>query len=207
MFKRILVATDGSTSAQSATSHAIALAKRFGATVFGTSVVDSKLLMSTLLRDLAGSIGFGNFENVQPQLRALLEEKAEAALDLVSSSCEAEGVPCECAVKEGQVATEIVEQAKFADLLVMGKKGEHADVSDVPLGSTVENVVRPCNRPVLLAPPDYRPIRTALAAYDGSAHAYDALRALAEIAKAMDVAIHLVSVGDSHAPGVVQMQR
>lgn len=199
MFKRILVATDGSDCAQSAVSHALALAQCFKAKVVAQAVIDIKRLMGPFLHDLGASIGFGNLENYRPQVRQMLADKANAALDFVEEICRTERVPFERVLGEGQVPTEIVEQAKFADLVVMGKEGEHADFSDAILGSTVEAVVRRTNRPVLLSPQEYSPIRTALAAYDGSPYAYEALRALAEMAKGMGLAIHLLTVADTAA--------
>jgi len=197
MFKRILVPTDGSECAESAVSHAIALARTFGASVIGLSVVDVRLLMGPFLHDLAASIGFGDLDSYRPQVRQTLVDKANAALDYVEESCRPAEVTCERALAEGKIVAEIVERAQFADLLVMGKEGLHAELTDTVLGSTVEAVVRRTNRPVLLAPPQFSPIRTALAAYDGSAYAFDALRALADMAKSMDLTIHLLAVADT----------
>ena len=197
MFKRILVPTDGSECSESAVSHAIALARIFKASVTGLSVVDAKLLMGPFLHDLAASIGFGDLDSYRPRVRQTLVDKANAALDFVEESCRAAEVPCERALAEGKVVGEIVERARFVDLLVMGKEGQHAELTDTVLGSTVEAVVRRTNRPVLLAPAQFVPIRTALAAYDGSAYAFDALRALADMAKSMDLVIHLLAVADT----------
>lgn len=207
MFKRILVATDGSECAQSAVSHAIALAQCFKATVVAQAVVDIKRLMGPFLQDLGASIGFGNLESYRPQVRRMLVDKANAALDFVEETCRAGSVPIERVLGEGKVPTEIVEQAKFTDLVVMGKEGEHADLSDAILGSTVEAVVRRTNRPVLLSPPKYSPIHTALAAYDGSAYAYEALRALAQMAKGMALSIRLLTVADTAAAAKKTLSR
>ena len=195
MFKRILTAVDGSSCASSTISHTLALAQCFKATVIGLSVVDAKLLTGSFVHDMAASVGFGDLDSYRPKVREMLVEKADVALDMAEEACRTEGVPFSRVRGEGNVVGEIVEQAKFADMLVMGKQGEHAEVNAGELGGTVESVVRRSNRPVLLAPPAYTPVRRVLAAYDGSAYAFDALRALADMAKSMDLSIRLLTVG------------
>ena len=54
-------------------------------------------------------------------------------------------------------------------LFVLGKRGANADSERDELGSQVERVVRAVHRPVLVVPPDYRPVTRFLIAFDGSA--------------------------------------
>ena len=199
MFKRILTATDGSECAQGAVAHAVALARGLKATVIGISVVDVRRLMGPFLHDLGASVGFANVDSYQPQVRAMLTDRATVALDLMQEACAAQDVTFERVLTEGKVVPEVVEHAKSADLVVMGKQGEHAALSHESLGSTVESVVRHTNRPVLLCPATFTPIQTALAAYDGSPYAYGALKALAEMAKDVPMKIHLLAVADTES--------
>lgn len=55
-----------------------------------------------------------------------------------------------------------------ADLVVLGKRGEHADFAKLHLGSNLERVIRSCRHPVLVASRAFIPIQRFLIAYDGS---------------------------------------
>ena len=54
-----------------------------------------------------------------------------------------------------------------AELVVLGKRGEHCDFAKGHLGGEVERVIRTSVRPVLVAARAFRPIEHFLVAYDG----------------------------------------
>jgi nucleotide-binding universal stress UspA family protein len=81
-------------------------------------------------------------------------------------------------IEEGHLLAVVAEAARSADLVVMGKRGEHADLARLPLGGNVERIIRDCNLPVLVASRTFRPVRKCLFAYDfddASANAIDAM--------------------------------
>ncbi|MBP8129052.1 MAG: universal stress protein [Candidatus Hydrogenedentes bacterium] len=196
MIKRILVPTDGSDAAAVGVRYAIALALRCGATVCGLHVVDVKLLEGPFLRDLSASLGTAPYVNYQGNIALLLEERGRAALDAFERMCAEAGVPCEVAQSTGIVPREIVERSGLADVVVMGKGGEHSPWLEGVLGSTTEAVVRRSRQPVLVTGTDRLGSERLLAAYDGSPHADRALKVAAELSAAWRAALHVLVVGD-----------
>ena len=54
-----------------------------------------------------------------------------------------------------------------AELVVIGKRGEHCDFAKGHLGSELERVIRTSVRPVLVAARAFKPVQSFLIAYDG----------------------------------------
>jgi nucleotide-binding universal stress UspA family protein len=134
MFDTVVIATDGSESAERAVVVALDLAERFDATVHALYVVDES--------DVTGSP-----EEVRDDLRAALETDGEDALEGVIDRAETDVVT---AVREGKPPTEItgyVEEVD-ADVVATGTRGRHGEHSFL-LGSVAEAVVRRCPVPVL----------------------------------------------------------
>jgi nucleotide-binding universal stress UspA family protein len=133
MFQTVVVATDGSSSADRAVTMALDLAERFDAAVHALSVVDTG--------DVAGTP-----EDVREDLQTALERASTEAVETVAQR----GGGIETAVREGDPADEIVEYADDvdADLLAAGTRGRHGEGRFV-LGSVAEDLVRSCPVPVL----------------------------------------------------------
>ena len=55
-----------------------------------------------------------------------------------------------------------------ADMIVVGKRGEHADLAKLHLGGNLQRVIRSARHPVLVASRAFVPIERFLIAYDGS---------------------------------------
>lgn len=182
MIKHILVPTDGSEQALIGVSYAVAVAKRFGATIHGLHVVDIKLLEGPILRDVSASLGTAPFANYQGNISMILEERGEAALRGVSQRCESAGVACTTEQATGLVPRTIVDKSELCDLIVIGRSGEHSQWLGGLLGSTTEAVVRNARRPVLVTGVDSPKADRFVVAYDASPFAKRALQVAAEYA-------------------------
>jgi hypothetical protein len=64
--------------------------------------------------------------------------------------------PIETLHRRGSLVETITELEFAAQLIVLGKRGEHADFASLHLGSNLERVVRAAHRPVLSARPRSR---------------------------------------------------
>ena len=199
MIKRILVPTDGSEYASIGVRYAVALAKRYKATLVGLHVVDIKLLEGPFLRDISASLGTAPYVNYQGNISMILEERGNAALDSFRQACEEAGVTCETCQATGIVPRCIVEKSELADLIVMGRGGEHGQWLDGLVGSTTAAVVRRAARPVLVTGIDTPGNRCFVVAYDGSPHAKKALQAAAGIAGNWQAPCHVLVVGAENA--------
>ncbi len=204
MIKRILVPTDGSEYASMGVRYAVALAKRYDATLQGLHVVDIKLLEGPFLRDISASLGTAPYVNYQGNISMILEERGAAALEAFKKACEAAGVACEAAQVTGIVPRSIVEQGDLADLIVMGRGGEHGEWLDGLVGSTTATVVRRSARPVLVTGVDTPGTRGCVVAYDGSTHARKALLAAATIGLDWKMPCNVLVVGDAKSEPLIE---
>lgn len=194
MIKKLLVPTDGSAHAQLGVDYAINLARQYGAHLHGLYVVDVRLLEGPFLRDLSASLGTAPFVNYQNNVALILEERGRAALAAFSAACTEAGVTSESTQMTGQVVGSIVDQGQLVDMIVMGRGGEHGDWLEGVLGSTSEGVVRRAKRPVLVTGRAEAKIEQVVVAYDGSAHAKQALHIAANLAESWGGSYAVVSV-------------
>jgi|AntDeeMetagen192_2_1112575.scaffolds.fasta_scaffold00022_42 nucleotide-binding universal stress UspA family protein len=138
MYESILVATDGSEAAATAVDHAIALAERFDAPLYGIAVVDERTEYDTGIVD-------------PEEARQHLQERAAGWLEELESTATEAGVTVETTVQSGVPHEEILDEAadRDADAIVLGSRGR-SSFRGALLGSTVDRVVRIAARPVLV---------------------------------------------------------
>ncbi len=204
MLKRILVPTDGSEHAAVGVRYAVALAKRHNATVLGLHVIDVKLLEGPFLRDLSASLGTAPYVNYQGNIAMVLEERGKAALADFRQLCEAQGVSCETEILTGIVPRGIIEKSTLADLIVLGRGGEHSQFLEGLVGSTTEAVVRRANMPVLVTGTDTPGGERFVLAYDGSSHAKKGLRTAVGIAEEWGMSFHILVVGGAEKQALLE---
>ncbi|WP_277542705.1 universal stress protein [Haloarcula laminariae] len=140
MFETVVIATDGSGSAQRAVEAALDLAGKFDATVHALYVVDEGEVESTP-------------EDVQDVLERALATTGGRALSFVREAATNGGetdADVVTVVRDGDPATEIRRYADEveADLIATGTRGRHGDHGFL-LGSVAEQVVRNATMPVL----------------------------------------------------------
>ena len=144
MYRKILVAIDGSDHADHALISAIETAAKWGA----------KLVILTVISPLSpfvysGEMDVDYIKKLEEELteyhRKIIEE---AAMKVKATS---PNVVFSTRLEEGRPATEIVETAKEedVDLIVMGSRGL-GGVTGLLLGSTSRHVVETCTKPILI---------------------------------------------------------
>lgn len=194
MIQTILACTDGSQHGEVATRYAADLAKGLRASVHLLHVVDIRLLEGPLLADIAGWIGAEAYMAQLPAFRKLMEEKGHAILQAARLLCEQGGVTASDALRIGHPAHVILDEARHADLVVLGQQGEHAEWSGDLAGSVMDRVTHRIKKPGLITPSAHRPIRRLLVAYDGSEHSQHALDLAVEMSKALAATLTLITV-------------
>jgi nucleotide-binding universal stress UspA family protein len=199
MIENILVAMDDSPHSWAARRYASALAHGYGAVVKALSIGDARV---------AVPLGWWDYKalaHVPPAgLRepsegvATLERSVEqACLDLLAQAreqFEEEGVTYRTLYRHGVPADLIVEEARTADLVMLGHRGEGTMFMGVTMGSTACSVARRVNKPVLIAPRAYVPLNRILLAYDGSRHADRAMQWAADLALTFQLPLVLLTV-------------
>lgn len=194
MVKHLLVAVDGSAHAEAAQTLAMTLARRCGAVLHGVHVVDTTCLEGAFVSDVSGALGFEPFVNMQAQMRAALEEVAEALAARFQQRCQEGEVPCRFHPARGSVVHGLLEACRLADLLVMGQRGINARFHPDLLGSATAAMLRRSPIPVLVVPEDPPALHSVLVGYDGSAKAVAALRHAAALAQAVAGRLVVVTV-------------
>ena len=200
MIKRILVPTNGSEAAAHGVSCAIALAARLRAHVIGLNVVDVRLLENVFVRDMASGLGTPPFLNYPDGITERLQMRGHTALAALQAECAAAGVSCEITLATGVVPLVIVEQAALADLVVIGRAPRHGERMEEFVGSTTESVARHSAVPVLVTAVPKLGTGLCLAAYDGTAHARNALRTAVEVSTEWKLPLRLLVVSDAPQP-------
>jgi len=138
MFDTVVIATDGSGSAQRAVEAALDLAAHFDATVHALYVVDS------------GEIE-GEPDEIRKTLERALATTGGRALTFVREAAESDDAEeVVTTVRAGDPAEEIIQYATDhdADVIATGTRGRHGEHGFL-LGSVAEQIVRSAPMPVL----------------------------------------------------------
>lgn len=147
VFKRILIATDGSKPSEHAARVAIDLAALSGGMVFAVYVVDSGRISDAV----DGGIELA--KDVTDGARLGLQKEGHMAARFVEELAKASGVPVQTKVHIGYPAETILKSAaeNQSDAIVIGSLGR-TGLSRILLGSVAEKVVRNSKIPVVVVP-------------------------------------------------------
>lgn len=138
---RIVVGIDGSENAKAALRWALDVARRQGASVRAVEVWQYPYIAVA-----PSPIGTA----VPPA--DLMQQSTEAALgDIVADVVTPDDVAVEQVVREGAPARVLLDEAKDADLLVVGARG-HGGFAGLLLGSVATQLVHHARRPVAVIP-------------------------------------------------------
>ncbi len=162
MIETILLATDGSETAADAEAFAIHLASRLPARLQGIVVLEDRDARPS------GGEGLGVPPPPRESIAAYLKARADAVSRRFGERARAGGVSATCDVAEGIADDAIVERGQSADLLVLGRDGEHARYRTALIGSTVDGVLRKTSKPSVVVPSGARHAGPLLLAFDGS---------------------------------------
>lgn len=197
MIKSILLAADASKHSSAAREHALELAAAYGARLTVVNVLDVRLLEMPPYLDYAYP-----FETIPPaqfpvELLESFRVKAERVLEEARLAAEDRGIKVETRLEEGVPGEVLAELGDSHDLIVIGKRGEHARWGKDMLGTVTEELVRRATTPVLLAEEEFRPLRSFLLLYDGSHPANKALKLSADVAAHLKVPVKVMTAAGS----------
>jgi nucleotide-binding universal stress UspA family protein len=207
MIKHILVPTDGSEQAEAGVRYAVAFAQHCGAMLHGLHVVDIKLLEGPFLRDISASLGTAPYMNHQGNIALILEERGHSALKAFESECAQAGVSCDTDQVTGLVVSSILEKSELADLIILGRQGEHGEWIEGLMGSTAQAVARRARRPVLVTDRDTPGQTLFVVAYDGSQHARRALQVAAQFSTIWKAPLHVLTVDERRPEEILDEAR
>ena len=171
-FSKILLGLDGSPYAQAAIEYACQLALAHDAVITGVAIIDLPGIKSA-----SGPVPIGaSHYDVQLEEQQLeeTEEKAKAILENFARICEERQVKTVLHADTGRPFSEIIEESKFHDFIIMGKRTFFEYTANETYG-TLEQVLKNGLAPVLAVPDSTRKIEKVLVAYDNSAPASKAV--------------------------------
>ncbi|HUI40071.1 MAG TPA: universal stress protein [Methanothrix sp.] len=141
MYKRILIATDGSDKSKKAAEEGIELAKALGAQVIALNVVN-EVVIASAVRQLGSD---------RKEVEAKLKAAGGKAVDDIKAMGGKAGIGVDTIVRIGAPANAVIDVAESekADLIIMGSHGE-SGVSKLLIGSVVQKVLYWATIPVLV---------------------------------------------------------
>lgn len=165
--------------------------------------------------DLSGAIGFGANSQLLEQLTALDEargkldqQQGKLILDHAAAQLRGMGVSqVEMLHRRGSLVETVTALEAQAELIVIGKRGEHGDAAPGHLGANLERVARAVHKPLLVSSRDALPIRHFLLAYDGGASTEKAVEYAATSPLLQGLECHLLMVGERNSASEALLQR
>ena len=141
IFRKIMLATDGSEQVRNAVDSAIEIAKLSDAKLYAVHVIDLGSYLRTLSKDAEW----------EKMMREQLTTEGKEATTYVENAGKAAGIEVESVILEGSPADQIVDFAEKndIDLIVMGTQGKSA-IERFLIGSVAENVVRHSKKSVVV---------------------------------------------------------
>ncbi len=171
---KLLVCIDGSVYADTLCTHAAWVAKHINAEIDLLHVLrrPSDYQAPT---DHTGLIGFDarsdlleELTRVDEERGRLDQEKGKIILEHSAKILKEAGVEKTNLIhRRGSLVETIQEFEGSADMIFMGKRGEHADKGSAFLGANLEKVARAIHKPLFIVSSMVRPIKRFLIAYDG----------------------------------------
>jgi nucleotide-binding universal stress UspA family protein len=197
----ILACTDGSVYAPSIYDHAAWAAGRLQAGVQVLHMIEHPAQPGP--NDVSGAIGFDASAELMAELVTLAETqgrlaqaKARAVLQQAQEHLAAAGVtPVSVKTQHGSLVDALPGPEVGEHLVVIGKRGEHADFAKLHLGSNLERVIRASCQPVLVASRRFESIERFLLAYDGSPSVLKAIEFLLQSPLLRGLHCHLLRAG------------
>lgn len=202
----ILTCTDGSSYAASVYKYTAWAAKKMSASVHVLHMLDPHH-ENPVKTDHSGHLSLGARSNLLSEFveleaaRAKIARKhGEAILEDAVAELRKAGISEILAdQKHGRLSDSIESYEQDADLVVIGKRGTHADFAKDHLGHNLERVVRSCVHPVLVSSREFKKMERFILAFDDGASSRKAVKYAAENPLLKDMQCYLLSVGKDTA--------
>jgi nucleotide-binding universal stress UspA family protein len=199
---KLLVCIDGSSYADNVCLYAAWVAKRLNADIDLLHVLRQHSDYEALSDDHTGSIGLGcrgdlleKLTNIDETRGKLDQQKGEVILNHAEKILKDAGTQSiNILHRRGSLTEAIQDIQETADIIFMGKRGEHADVDSAFLGSNLEKVARTVHKPLFVVSSVIRPIKKFLIAYDGKESANKAVEYTVQSPLLKGLECHLLSI-------------
>ncbi|GGE43511.1 universal stress protein UspA [Marinicauda pacifica] len=200
---RIVALIDASPYSKSVIEHAAWVSARTGFAIDLLHVVPHRPSADAPI-NLTGNLTLGARSELLEKLSRHDEEAAQLARErgralIDGAKAQAEGAGAEevhTRLRTGGLLESVQELEDEARLIVIGKRGEHADFASMHLGSNLERVVRAAKTPVLVASRAFRAPQRALIAFDTGPSVAKAVDHIAKGKLFKGMTLHLLHAGE-----------
>ncbi len=190
----ILVALDGSQSAQAAANAAIHIARAQKRTIQGLYVVDEALVLG-MYADYRAELGYVGEPSSRVELLARFEEQGSAALRWLEARCRAAGVPVTTNLLFGGVPELVSQAAAQVDLLALGRRGRGHATDPNHLGRNFRAIAHHAHRPILVGGDEQqRSMQRLLLVYSHDERAQHALSWASSLQHALSAEVLVLAV-------------
>ncbi len=202
--KKILACTDASNYARSVCRYAGWLAGMTNARVEALYVSCLWDFELPFLLDLGGSLGASPYQGMTGALEEMENKKAKLVEQAVLRELTDAGVKIDDSSFHHETgllvdAIDVYEHGRNpADLIILGKRGEGADQAKDHLGGNLERVVRASCQPCFVANREFKPIKKAAVAHDGSSSAQKAIDWLLSENSLQSIQLDVITVSSGH---------
>lgn len=148
--KNILVPIGGSEYSQNALELAVRFAKKFQADLTGLYVKDIRFFEGPWFKPIKGRVTAEPYFELKKSVDASLNEREHKIKSYFEKVCERAGVKHHFEAYKGIPSSVIMDRAAKMDLVIMGKRGEHAKWLQRLLGSECSRVLHDINKPLLV---------------------------------------------------------
>lgn len=210
---KVLACVDQSRFAEVVADYAAWAARRMDAPLEFLHVID-RHPEQALGDDHSGAIGVGAEENLLAKLSAADETRTKHAreqgriflnrLRERAVSCGAEHV--DVRQRLGELEETLSAQEDGVRLLVMGRRGEAAEVTQRELGRNVERVIRALNKPILTVSERFKEPQRVMIAFDGGIVTRRGVEMVASSPLFRGLPIHLLMSGAESQEATRQLE-
>lgn len=171
---KVLACVDKSRFADYVADYAAWAAQRMDAPLEFLHVIDRHPEIASG-KDHSGAIGIDAQENLLAQLSTEDEVRTRTAREegrvflnrLRERALAAGAASVDVRLRHGELEETLAEQESGVRLLVLGRRGESAEITRRDIGRNVERVVRALHKPILTVTEDFKEPQRAMIAFDG----------------------------------------
>ena len=207
MSKKIVIGLDPSEYTKTALQIAVRRAKELGSVLVGVTVVNTEDIKDSVGGAPVGAIHYA--EKAIEKNLTLAQKRAQDIIKNFEDICKKNNIKYMSFIKDGDPAEEIIEEAKTADLIIIGIKThfhlEHPDVE----GDTLKDLLKETVAPIIAVTEKPTLPTKLLIAYDGSTQAAKAMREYIHISHMLPFAkkAYLLNVTDNIEEGTKLLKK
>ncbi|NHI00721.1 universal stress protein [Oceanimonas sp. MB9] len=212
MSTNVLAGIDGSKHTTCVCDYAAWAAQRLSASLVLLNVLPKP--EPTLLYNMGATASLNAQDKIQAELADLDKKRAELAserskliLSQASQHVQQAGYSAPRTIsREGRLVDVLEQYDDYADLVVLGRRGNNEDDNPERLGGHVEQVIRTTDKPLLLTDGDYAQPKRIMIAFDGSDTTRKGLEYIASSPLFTGLECHVVMVAGASEEKQTQLE-